>query len=90
MTNASRTIGASRRERISSILIAVVADLAQSGSQVIRATHSPILTALPGTQILEWSDEGIVSRDWEELELTDSKLASFPGYAGHISSPPLE
>jgi predicted ATPase len=51
-------------------LIAVLADLARSGSQIICATHSPILTALPGAQILELSDQGIVSRDWEELELT--------------------
>jgi predicted ATPase len=51
-------------------LIAVLADLARSGSQVICATHSPILTALPGAKILELSDAGIVSRDWEDLELT--------------------
>jgi predicted ATPase len=51
-------------------LIAVLADLARSGSQVICATHSPILTALPGAQILELSEEGIVCRNWEELELT--------------------
>jgi predicted ATPase len=53
-------------------LIAVLSDLARSGSQIICATHSPILTALPGAQILELSDEGIVSRDWNELELTAS------------------
>jgi predicted ATPase len=51
-------------------LIAVLSDLALSGSQIICATHSPILTALPGAQILELSDEGIVNRDWKELELT--------------------
>jgi predicted ATPase len=51
-------------------LIAVLSDLARSGSQVICATHSPVLTALPGAQILELSDDGIVSREWEDLELT--------------------
>jgi predicted ATPase len=51
-------------------LIAVLADLARSGSQVVCATHSPLLTALPGAQILELSDKGVVNRDWEELELT--------------------
>lgn len=51
-------------------LIAVLADLAESESQIICATHSPMLTALPGAQIPELSDDGIVSRDWEELELT--------------------
>src|SRR5580658_10394424 len=51
-------------------LLAVLADLARSGSQVICATHSPLLTALPGAHILELSDRGIASRNWEELELT--------------------
>jgi predicted ATPase len=51
-------------------LIAVLSDPARSGSQIICATHSPMLTALPGAQILELSYDGIVSRDWEELELT--------------------
>jgi predicted ATPase len=51
-------------------LIATLAELVRSGSQIICATHSPLLTALPGAQILELSEEGIVSRDWEELELT--------------------
>jgi predicted ATPase len=51
-------------------LLGVLADLGQSGSQIICATHSPLLTALPGAQILELSDEGIARRSWEELELT--------------------
>ena len=51
-------------------LLAVLADLARSGSQIICATHSPLLTALPGAHILELSDEGIARRNWEELELT--------------------
>jgi predicted ATPase len=29
-----------------------------------------LLTALPGAQILELSVEGIIGRDWAELELT--------------------
>ncbi len=51
-------------------LIAVLADLARSGSQIICATHSPLLTALPGADILELSDEGIARREWDELDLT--------------------
>jgi predicted ATPase len=51
-------------------LLAVLADLARSGSQIVCATHSPLLTALPGAHILELSDGGIASRNWEELELT--------------------
>jgi predicted ATPase len=51
--------------RSSLALIAALADLAQSGSQIIRATQSPMLTALPAAQILELPDDGIISRDWE-------------------------
>jgi predicted ATPase len=53
-------------------LMAALADLAQSGSQIICATHSPLITALPGSQILELTDTGITSRDWAELELTEN------------------
>ena len=51
-------------------LMGVLAELAGSGSQIICATHSPMLTALPGAQILELSDDGIVTREWADLELT--------------------
>ncbi len=51
-------------------LLVVLADLARSGGQIICATHSPLLTTLPGAYILELSDEGIARREWDELELT--------------------
>jgi predicted ATPase len=51
-------------------LISVLNDLARRGSQVICATHSPLLTSLPGAQILELSDEGISPRAWRDLDLT--------------------
>jgi predicted ATPase len=41
---------------------------------VICATHSPLLTSLPGAQILELSDEGISPRRWRDLDLTKSWL----------------
>ena len=53
-------------------LIAVLDELARGGSQVICATHSPLLTSLPGAQILELSDEGISPRRWRDLDLTKS------------------
>jgi predicted ATPase len=45
--------------------------LAAAGGQVICATHSPLLTALPGAQILELSGDGIRPAAWAELELVD-------------------
>jgi predicted ATPase len=50
--------------------MSVLDELADAGSQVICATHSPLLTALPGAQILELTQSGIAPRTWRELELT--------------------
>jgi predicted ATPase len=35
--------------------------------QVIYSTHSPLVAAIPGAQILELTDDGIAQRDWDEL-----------------------
>lgn len=42
--------------------------LAARGSQIILATHSPILMALPGAQLLEISTAGISSPDFEQTQ----------------------
>lgn len=42
--------------------------LAAAGSQIIMATHSPVLLAVPGGQILEISAAGIRPRGFEEAE----------------------
>jgi predicted ATPase len=52
-------------------LLALMDDLRERGSQVICATHSPLLAALPGAQILEVGTHGIRSVDWQDLELVD-------------------
>ena len=44
-------------------------ELVDIGSQIICATHSPILTATPGAQIIEMTDDGPVDTQWEDLEL---------------------
>jgi predicted ATPase len=41
---------------------------AEHATQVIYATHSPMVAALPGAQILEMTDQGIAERTWAELE----------------------
>lgn len=51
-------------------LLAVLKELLASGkSQVIMSTHSPVLAALPGAQILEVGPWGLRQQDWEDLEL---------------------
>lgn len=41
---------------------------AERATQVIYATHSPMVAALPGAQILEMTEHGIAERTWAELE----------------------
>ena len=43
--------------------------LRQAGAQVVVATHSPLLTALPGAAILELGEHGIRRTTWPELDL---------------------
>jgi predicted ATPase len=50
-------------------LVATVDDLRQAGAQLIIATHSPLLTALPGATILELGPHGIRRTEWGELDL---------------------
>lgn len=54
-------------------LLAVLKDLLAAGnSQIIMSTHSPVLAALPGAQILEVGSWGLRSREWSELNLVTS------------------
>lgn len=52
-------------------LVGVLADLTRRGAQVLCATHSPVLAALPGATILEVGEWGLRPRAWEDLELVD-------------------
>ncbi|MGH8575152.1 MAG: hypothetical protein ACREX8_21665, partial [Gammaproteobacteria bacterium] len=45
-------------------------DLAErEDAQVIYSTHSPMVAAMPGAQIMELTDSGIAERKWDELEM---------------------
>jgi predicted ATPase len=51
-------------------LVSALAELLESGdSQVLMATHSPVLAALPGAQIYEVGEWGLRPRYWDELAL---------------------
>lgn len=62
-------------------LLAVLAGLADSGAQVICATHSPILASLPGASVLELTASGIERVEWADLEL----VAHWRRYLGEPS-----
>ncbi len=50
-------------------LMGVLDRLGHERSQVLCATHSPVLAALPGATILELGEWGLREASWEELEL---------------------
>lgn len=49
-------------------LLSVMHRLARSGSQVIIATHSPILLAYPGARIYRFDEDGIAETEYEETD----------------------
>ncbi|WP_323132309.1 AAA family ATPase [Kineococcus indalonis] len=51
------------------LLGASLAQLAGQGRQVLCATHSPLLTALPGAHVLQLDERGATAVEWEELDL---------------------
>ena len=50
-------------------LLALLHRLGAGGSQVIAATHSPILLALPGAQVFEFGEWGVREAEAGDLEL---------------------
>ena len=51
------------------------------------ATHSPLLTALPGATILELGAHGIRRATWDELEIVDLLAAFLSASAGAYLAP---
>lgn len=66
----------------------IIHDLEKSGEvQFIIATHSPILLGYPGAEILQFSEDGIRSIDYEETEhyqITRGFLENREGYLKHL------
>jgi predicted ATPase len=50
-------------------LVARLDALRAEGAQIVVATHSPLLTALPKATILELGPHGIRKADWPDLEI---------------------
>jgi predicted ATPase len=50
-------------------LAALLHDLAEAGSQIVVATHSPVLAAIPGASLLELGPWGIQPATWDDLSL---------------------
>jgi predicted ATPase len=50
-------------------LIEVLDQVAANGGQALCATHSPLITALPGATILQLDEDGYRQVSWSDLEL---------------------
>ena len=53
-------------------LMDLLLQVVEGGAQVLVATHSPLLAALPGATVLEVGAHGMRPARWEQLELTDN------------------
>ncbi|WP_199522081.1 AAA family ATPase [Geodermatophilus marinus] len=51
-------------------LVVRLTELVAAGAQVVVATHSPVLAALPGAHLVEVGPWGLRETAWAELELT--------------------
>ncbi len=68
-------------------LIAVLQRIASDGGQVLCATHSPVLAALPGAKIIEVGEWGLRESEWNDLALVShwrSFLDSPQRYLRHL------
>ena len=65
-------------------LIALLHEMRAEGSQVIVATHSPLLVALPGAALLELGEWGIRPAAYDELELVQSWRTFLDGPGAYL------
>ncbi|MBB6172983.1 putative ATPase [Nocardiopsis mwathae] len=52
-------------------MVGLLHDAGRAGAQIICATHSPVLAATPGADIVEVGEHGIRRPAWDELEVVD-------------------
>ena len=68
-------------------LLGPLDDIARAGGQVVCATHSPILAAMPGARILEVGPWGLRETAWDDLEVVQHWRAFLDGpdrYLRHL------
>ena len=68
-------------------LLALLLEAANNGSQIIAATHSPILMALPGATILDFDQHPPAAIAWEDVEhvsITRAFLSNPEAFLRHL------
>ena len=71
-------------------LLALLDELRQAGAQVLCATHSPVLAALPGATLLELGEDGYRETSYDELASVQhwrAFLDAPPRYLRHLLAP---
>ena len=54
------------------VLVGLLAELAaEPRAQVLLATHSPVLAAIPGATVLQLDENGLTPTTWEDLRVVD-------------------
>ena len=69
------------------MLLTLMSDMCAAGSQIVLATHSPILAALPGALILQLDDQGIAPIEYNDTDLVHawrSFLIDPDSYVRHL------
>lgn len=54
------------------VLLALMNDMRAAGTQIVLATHSPVLAALPDAHLLELGDQGVHPVDYNNSDLVTS------------------
>lgn len=69
------------------VLLAIMTDMLAAGSQILLATHSPVLAALPGAHLRQLDEHGITPVDYDNSDLVTSWrgfLANPDAYLRHL------
>ena len=61
------------------MLLTIMVDMLAAGSQILLATHSPILAALPGAQLLQLDGNAITPVAYDDADLVASWRAFLAG-----------
>ena len=70
------------------MLLTIMIDMMSAGSQILLATHSPILAALPGANLCQLDDRGITPVDYDSSDLVTSWRAFLgrpDGFLRHLT-----
>jgi predicted ATPase len=52
-------------------LVGLMHELGETGAQIICATHSPVLSATPGADIIQLDEDGFHHEEWSGLDIVD-------------------